>query len=207
MGRRRIEMFQYRQVLVRLRAGDSVREIARSGLMGRDKLGMLRAVAEQSGWLDAGIEVPGDEAIAAALGQGRRVVRAGQRVTVSDHLPPEARNFFERDRRWCATQAQAIGPRCVELVDRLLGDRIAERLRAAQGVLSMGKRYGAARLEAACERALAHNSPHYRTVKTILSTGADQQPLIDVQTPAAYARARFTRSAADLFSAEPTTLH
>ena len=30
-------MFQYRQVLVRLRAGDSVREIARSGLMGRDK--------------------------------------------------------------------------------------------------------------------------------------------------------------------------
>ena len=30
-------MFQYRQVLVRLRAGDTVREIARSGLMGRDK--------------------------------------------------------------------------------------------------------------------------------------------------------------------------
>ena len=27
------------------------------------------------------------------------------------------------------------------------------------------------------------------------------------QTPAAYARARFTRSAADLFGAEPTTLH
>ena len=36
-------MFQYRQVLVRLRAGDTVREIARSGLMGRDKLGELRA--------------------------------------------------------------------------------------------------------------------------------------------------------------------
>lgn len=136
-----------------------------------------------------------------------RAQRAGQRVTVSDHLPPEARNFFERDRRWCATQAQAVGPRCTELVDRLLGDRIAERLRAAQGILSMGKRYGAARLEAACERALAHNSPHYRTVKTILSTGADQQPLIDTQTPAAYARARFTRSAADLFGAEPTTFH
>ena len=28
-------MFQYRQVLVRLRAGDSVREVARSGLMGQ----------------------------------------------------------------------------------------------------------------------------------------------------------------------------
>jgi hypothetical protein len=71
----------------------------------------------------------------------------------------------------------------------------------------MGKRYGAARLEAACERALAHDSPHYRTVKTILATGADAQPLAEPQTPAAYARARFTRSAADLFGAEPGTLH
>ena len=53
-----------------------------------------------------------------------RALRAGQRVTIRDHLPPEARNFFERDRRWCATQAQAVGPRCTELVDRLLGDRM-----------------------------------------------------------------------------------
>ena len=128
-----------------------------------------------------------------------RAQRPGQRVTLGDHLPPEARHFFERDRRWCATQAQAVGPRCTELVARLLGDAIAERLRAAQGVLAMGKRYGAARLEAACERALMHDSAHYRTVKTILATGADLQPLVEPQTPAAYARARFTRSAADLF--------
>ena len=112
-----------------------------------------------------------------------RAQRPGQRMTVTDHLPPEARAFFERDRRWCATQAQAVGPSCTELVARLLGDRIAERLRAAQGVLAMGKRYGSARLEAACQRALAHNSVHYRTVKTILATGADQQPLVVPQTP------------------------
>jgi len=68
-------MFQYRQVLVRLRAGDTVREIARSGLMGRDKLGALRTVAEQQGWLDASADVPGDEAIVAALGAGRRAER------------------------------------------------------------------------------------------------------------------------------------
>ena len=46
-------MYQYRQVLVRLRAGDSVREVARTGLMGRDKLGELCSVARQHGWLDA----------------------------------------------------------------------------------------------------------------------------------------------------------
>jgi hypothetical protein len=65
-------MFQYRQVLVRLRAGDTVREIARSGLMGRDKLGELRTVAVAQGWLDAGTDVPDDQAIIAALGPGQR---------------------------------------------------------------------------------------------------------------------------------------
>ena len=35
VGHKRIEMFQYRQVLVRLRTGDTVREMARSGLKGR----------------------------------------------------------------------------------------------------------------------------------------------------------------------------
>lgn len=136
-----------------------------------------------------------------------RAQRAGQRMTLAEHLPPQARHFFERDRRWCATQAQAIGPRCAELIERLLGDRIAERLRAAQGVLALAKRYGASRLEAACERALAHDSAHYRTVKTILASGADCQALVPPHTPAAYSRARFTRSAADLFGAEPDTLH
>ena len=139
-----------------------------------------------------------------------RAQRAGQRVTVLEHLPPNARTFFERDRRWCATQAEAVGPRCAELVTRLLSDRIAERLRAAQGVLAL-KRHGEQRLEAACARALAHDSPYYRTVKTILATGADRQPLDgeagEPPTPAAYTRSRFTRSAADLFGAEPDVMH
>ena len=87
-------MFQYRQVLVRLRAGDTVREIARSGLMGRDKLGMLRAMAEQQGWLDASADVPGDEAIAAVL-----EARAGPRAssTISSVEPHRAavKHWFE----------------------------------------------------------------------------------------------------------------
>ena len=41
-------MFQYRQALVRLRAGDTAREIARSGLIGRDKLTELARLARVS---------------------------------------------------------------------------------------------------------------------------------------------------------------
>lgn len=133
--------------------------------------------------------------------------RPGQRMTVADHMPPEARTFFARDKHWCCHRAAEVGPHCAELVSRLLSDRVAERLRAAQGVLALGSRYGGTRLEAACERALAHGSAHYRTVKTILATGADKQPAATHETPAAYSSARFTRSAAELFDAPGTTLH
>lgn len=132
--------------------------------------------------------------------------RAAQRMTMKDHLPPQARAFFARDKAWCLERAAAVGPRCAELIEQLLGDRIAERLRSAQGVLGLGDRYGAARLEAACDRALAHGSAHFRTVKTILATGADQQPVTAVDTPATYGSARFTRSAAELFDGD-ITLH
>ena len=142
-----------------------------------------------------------------------RALKPGTRRTLRDHMPPEARAFFERDRQWCVKQAQEVGPHCGQLIERLLGDRIAERLRAAQAVLALGKRYGAARLEVACERAIAHDSAQYRTVKTILSTGADMLPMSEPVTPPAYARSRFARSAASLFGqvdlhdADPTNLH
>jgi hypothetical protein len=42
MGRRRIEMFQYRTVLAQMRRGNSEREIARGHYMGRGKLAALR---------------------------------------------------------------------------------------------------------------------------------------------------------------------
>jgi len=45
VSRRSFEMFQYRQVLVRLRQGDSDRDIARSRLMGRRKVAALRGMA------------------------------------------------------------------------------------------------------------------------------------------------------------------
>ncbi len=45
-------MFTIRQILVRMRQGDRDREIARSKLMGRKKLGALRNQAALLGWLD-----------------------------------------------------------------------------------------------------------------------------------------------------------
>jgi hypothetical protein len=78
-------MFQYRQALVRLRAGDSEREIARTGVMGREKLAAFRAVAGAQGWLDAGMPLPDDAAIATILGSVRRA-----RSTISTVEPHRA---------------------------------------------------------------------------------------------------------------------
>ncbi|MCC6292130.1 MAG: IS21 family transposase [Bryobacterales bacterium] len=75
-------MFQYRQVLVRLRQGDTEREIARSGLMGRAKVATFHALARRHGWLAQQAALPENEAIAQALGAARRA-----RSTVSSVAP------------------------------------------------------------------------------------------------------------------------
>jgi transposase len=140
-----------------------------------------------------------------------RGLKLGERKTITDHLPPEAALFFAHDRQWCETQATHIGTACQQLILALLGDQILERLRAAQGVLRLSQQYGAVRLEAACARALAHDSPHYRTVKSILKGGHDLRPLEYVagssgasDTHSGYGqKARFVRDAQSLFTPQP----
>jgi transposase len=105
-----------------------------------------------------------------------RLFRAGQRSTVTDHMPPEAIAHLLRDPQWCRRQAEAIGPACAALIEHLFADRVLENLRAAQGVIRLAKQYSPERLERACQRALAFDNPRYRSVKTILERGLDQQP-------------------------------
>ena len=105
-----------------------------------------------------------------------RLRRAGLRSTVDEHLPPEAQAYKMQDPQWCLKQAGRIGPHCKELIEILFADRVLDNLRAAQGIVSLGKRFGEKRLEAACKRALNYDNPRYRTVKIILNKGLDQEP-------------------------------
>jgi hypothetical protein len=153
-------------------------------------------------WLranDSCVAIYEDYRLVTTHARGRK---PGARYTILAHLPPAAQAFFARDRNWCSSQAAAIGPACAELIEQLLADRIVERLRAAQGVLRLAERYGATRLEAACTRALVHASPFYRTVKTILVNGYDQQPLPTIAAQSYAGNARFARESASLFHPE-----
>lgn len=64
MSNRRFEMYQYRQILVRMRQGDTDRDIARSRVMGRRKLRALRTIAGAEGWLLAEAPLPDDARLA-----------------------------------------------------------------------------------------------------------------------------------------------
>ncbi len=105
-----------------------------------------------------------------------RLHRPGQRHTIDEHMPPEALAFKLRDPQWCLRQAETIGPGCEQLIRTLFADRVLDNLRAAQGVIGLARKYGPARLESACNRALLHDNVHYRSVKTILEKGLDQLP-------------------------------
>ncbi len=88
-----------------------------------------------------------------------RLHRPGSRSTIEEHLPPETVAYKMRDPQWCIKQAQGIGPRCLALIEALFADRVLDNLRSAQGVISLVKKFGRSRLEAACRRALHFGDP------------------------------------------------
>ena len=65
-------MYELRQVLVRMRLGDSDRTLARAGLIGRPKAKALRQLAEAKGWLDPERPLPEDTVLAEALPQAKQ---------------------------------------------------------------------------------------------------------------------------------------
>jgi transposase len=132
-----------------------------------------------------------------------RATRPGQHRTNLDHLPPEKTAYLRQTPRWCLDQAERVGPSCDEFMRRLLSDRVSDRLRAAQGLIRLKDRYGARRLDAACERALTYEHVQYRAVKRILEQGLDQAPIVEVdggQLELPFVELpRFARSIGDLF--------
>ncbi|MFI0156060.1 IS21 family transposase [Streptomyces lydicus] len=104
----------------------------------------------------------------AALDQGKR--------TDKNDYPPEKIAFQMRTPMWCRTQASQVGDACREVIDQLLEVNALYRLRAAQGVLGLRKKYGDRRLESACTKALTVGDPSYRTIKGILIAGTETDP-------------------------------
>jgi len=106
-----------------------------------------------------------------------RLTHDGQRHTIDEHLPPQHVAYKMRGPQWCLKQAEVVG---------------------------LAKRYGAVRLEAACQRALHFDNIQYRAVRVILEKSLDQQSdpqqCFDEMSDAYTGAARFGRDTRKLFT-------
>ena len=77
--------------------------------------------------------------------------------------------------------AETTGPITGQLVAAILATKRhpEQGYRACLGLMRLGQKHGAARLEVAAARALHLGAPSYRTVQNILTSGVDQLPLAD----------------------------
>jgi hypothetical protein len=76
---------------------------------------------------------------------------------------------------WAAT----IGPKTAECVAEVFRrkDHPEQAYRSVLGIIRLGKAHGEPRLEQACAKALALDSPSYRTVSTMLKNRLESVPL------------------------------
>ena len=97
MAKRKFEMHEYRQIIVRLRLGESIRSIVQSRLACRKKVRAVRRVAITQDWLDTTKELPTDAVLANFFNTA-----VSMPVTQSRVLP-----YQEEVEIWCRQGVQA----------------------------------------------------------------------------------------------------
>jgi len=105
----------------------------------------------------------------------------GKYATLPEHMPASHRAYLEWSPSRLVHWAESTGPAAGSLVTRILEHRPhpEQGYRSCLGLLRLGKKYGAERLEAASRRALHLRSYSYQTVKNILAAETDRLPLED----------------------------
>lgn len=109
----------------------------------------------------------------------RRLWGKGQYATRSEHMPAAHRAHAEWNPSRLMSWASKTGPATGRVVAAILETlRHPEQgYRSCLGLMRLSRSYGDERLEAACRRAEHLGSCRYQTVKNILATGMDKQPL------------------------------
>jgi transposase len=109
----------------------------------------------------------------------RRSAVVGHATTLEEHRPKSHQKYLQwtpsRILEWVAT----IGPNCVKVVEQIMLSRPhpEQGYRSAMGIIRLGKAVGHERMEAACRRALHFNTCTYTSLKSILATKLETQPL------------------------------
>jgi len=105
----------------------------------------------------------------------------GTAVTKPEHRPRAHREWGDWPPERLVGWAQTKGLKTAEVAGAILGrgPHPESGRRACLGLFRLGERYGSARLEAACARALAIHNPTYKSVEAILKTSLDKAALTE----------------------------
>lgn len=103
---------------------------------------------------------------------------SGRHTTDPAHMPESHRRHAEWTPSRIIAWAERTGPNTAALAQEIMAARRhpEQGYRSCLGIIRLGQRYGAERVEAAAARALAARALSYRSVESILSHGLDRQP-------------------------------
>jgi transposase len=103
----------------------------------------------------------------------------GRHSPVATHMPTAHRQYAEWTPQRLIRWAASSGPAVARVVETILASRPhpQQGFRSCLGIMRLGKSYGDARLEAACQRALAIGACSYKSLESILKNGLDRRPL------------------------------
>lgn len=97
-------------------------------------------------------------------------------TTVPEHMPSAHRRYADWTPARLRREAAAIGPATAGMVEAILRAKPhpEQGFRACLGILGLVRGYGAARLEAACQRGLSIGARNYASIASILRSGLDR---------------------------------
>ncbi len=119
------------------------------------------------------------------LYQGKRVAihqrsyLTGKFTTLDEHRPKSHQRYLEWTPSRIIAWAERTGPSTAKLVETIMSTKPhpEQGFRSCLGILSLGKKYSAERLEAASKRALHIRAHSYKSVKSILQSNLDRVAL------------------------------
>lgn len=117
--------------------------------------------------------------------QGKRVAahprshQVGRATTLEEHRPKSHQKHLQWTPSRLIDWAAKTGPHCAKVVEEILHRQPHPEMgyRSCLGIINLGKGAGLERLEAACKRALHFKVCSYRSVKSILQSRLENQPL------------------------------
>jgi len=103
----------------------------------------------------------------------KRAIRKYQKVIRDEHAPPNQQEYLNTNSQGLLQKAAGQGESVRRVTEIIFADRAVDGFRPVRALLALSGKYGTARLNAACDRALEFRTASYTSVKKILQNELD----------------------------------